>query len=162
MSDDNRQRAWLRTNGWRGIVALESAAAGALVAFTVAQMLARGGSGGSSIEPSIVALLGGGGGLVGGALLSGWYGQPGRGGWIAAALASAVAPPLAGALAGTCLVPGVGTAIGAGMALWTFCYPQSVAVWALCLVAIHWHARRLRAAQFTAIGRPQSVTKHCL
>jgi len=133
-------------NSWRFAVAVESAFAGVLVAFTVAMMLQTGGE----IDPVCAALLGGGGGLVGGFILSGWYGRPGRAGWVSATLCSLVAPPLAGALAGTCLLPGVGTVVGAGMALWTFGFPQSIAVWATCLIGIHTHIRWLRAEHFPA------------
>lgn len=158
-----QRQGWLRRNDWRFLAALESSAAGTLVAFTVALMLeADGSQGGGAIEPYVAALLGGGGGFAGGLILSGCYGRPGRTGWIYATLFSALAPPLAGALAGTCILPGVGTAVGAGMALWTFCYPQSVAVWAACLIAIHLHLRRVRAHQFADPVQSREPAKHCL
>lgn len=160
---DVQAQGWFQRNTWRFVVAMESSVAGALVAFTVAMMLESGSSGGGgAVEPWLAALLGGGGGLVGGFCLSGWYGRPGRYGWAYAILFSLVAPPLAGAIAGSCLLPGVGTAVGAGMALWTFCYPQSFAVWAACLVAIHLHTRRLRAPQFSGESPAKAAPKHCL
>ncbi|MCK7614700.1 hypothetical protein [Roseibium sediminicola] len=162
-NDGKQQQGWFQRNAWRFVVAAESAAAGTLVAFTVAMMLKNGGSGGGgAVEPYIAALLGGGGGLVGGFCLSSWYGRPGRYGWAYAILFSLVAPPLAGAIAGSCLLPGVGTAVGAGMALWTFYYPQSIAVWAACLIAIHLHTRRLRARQFSGGHLAGAAPKHCL
>jgi len=160
---DIQPQGWFHRNAWRFVVAAESSVAGTLVAFTVATMLESGSSGGGgAVEPWLAALLGGGGGLVGGFCLSSWYGRPGRYGWVYAILFSLVAPPLAGAIGGSCILPGVGTAVGAGLALWTFCYPQSVAVWVICLVAIHLHTRRMRKSQFSDGDVADAAPKHCL
>ncbi len=136
-----------RRHLWRLVVAVESSLAGALVAFTVASMLdSEGPRNAAIIHPQGAAVLGGIGGAVTGLILSGAYGLAGRTGWLVAVSSSLLAPSLAGAIAGTCLFPGPGTLIGGYMPLWTFYYPQSIAVWATCLVLIHLHALRMRAA----------------
>jgi O-antigen ligase len=140
------ENSFLRRNAWRIAVALEISLAGSIVAFVLALTLESDGSiGGASVNPSCAAILGGSGGLVGGLLLSRWYGLEGRSGWISATLASLIAPSLAGGLAGTLIFPGPGTYFGAILPLKMFSYPQSLAVWIICLVIIHMSARRLRA-----------------
>jgi len=163
MQKQNARQGWFERNGWRFIVAVESSVAGAAVAATTALMLhAKSLLNGDSFELAFISLLGAVGGFLGGLVLSAGFGRPGRDGWLVAIATAFFAPPLAGALAGSFLMPGIGTVIGGALALRTFCYPLSVAVWALCLVAIHLHARRIRPAPTLARTVSREPQKHCL
>lgn len=147
MTEDTFQPwLWFRHDNRRWIGASECALAGLLVAYSVAWMLKQEEPLGTMlIDPFLAAVLGGIGGLGAGFVFSGWYGRPGRNGWYLSVFAAVLAPSLAGGLAGTCLFPGPGTLIGAYMPLWTFRFPLTFSVWAICLVAIHLHLRKLRA-----------------
>jgi len=139
-----QKAGWFRRNSWRFVVAADSCVAGALVAFTVATMLEIEGPRKEAVDPVFAAAMGFFGGFGAGLMLSPWFGRVGRTGWLYAVAASLAAPVLAGAVAGSLLFPGPGTLLGARMTLWTYWFPQSIAVWALCIVIIHLHIRRIR------------------
>lgn len=135
--------------GWWIIILFECAIAGSVVAFTLARLLAGdNGAPTPDVTAGLATVLGGIGGAVGSLILAGGYGLPGRRGWLFAVLCSLIAPPLAGGVGGTLMMPGPGTLIGAYFPLWTFYYPQSLGLWLICLVLIHLHARRLRSGHF--------------
>ena len=153
--NSNQQAGWFNRNAWRFVVAAESALAGAAVAAVTALMISFGGPS-DLTDLAFFACLGAAGGFPGGLLLAGGFGRAGGRGWVLATLTAFCAPPLAGALAGTVLQPGLGTYWGGALALSTFLFPPSLAVWGLCLALIHLHARRLRAGLTAAQARLQT------
>lgn len=149
---------WLRNDKLRFIVMLKASIAGFLVAFTVATVQPDAGSNDPySIDPPFVAVLGGIGGLLGGLILSGWFGRPGAAGWLLALLAALLSPSLAGAISGSLLAPGLGTYFGAQLALLTFSSVQSASVWLACLIIIHLHTRFQRKRM--TLGGGKSFSK---
>jgi hypothetical protein len=159
MATDKVQSNVFRRNNWRLVIAVESAVAGAIVAFAVAWMLELDETKHApNISPYFAAVLGSLGGAVGGLILSGGYGHPDRKGWLYSALCSILAPSLAGGIAGTCLLPGPGTFFGAYLPLWTFYYPLSLSLWTIFFVLIHLHARRIRKRDFE-LEHPQLQRK---
>lgn len=146
MPETNDQpKAWLLNDRFRLLIAFEIGLAGGLVAFALAHGLRIGADGTpTSLSPIFVALRSAIGGMVCGFCFSGWFGRPGQAGWLYALLASLLSPPLAGAVAGTLVVPVVGTLLGAYLALHSFVYWQPLLIWLLCLAILHLQTLYLR------------------
>ncbi len=75
------------------------------------------------------------------ALLARQFGHPGPLGWLRSLLATAGAAALTGALAGTAVAPGFGTAIGAAAPFFFLKLPEGALLALACLVATHLLAR---------------------
>ncbi len=148
-TDPSMPTNWLKHDRFRFFIFLEIAAAGFLVAFTLAHQLGFGSNEDDpNIAPMVVAALAGAGGIVPGLLLSGWFGRPGRDGWVVALIAAVLSPAMAGAIVGTFLAPLDGTVVGAVLALSLFMHAKSFAVWLGCFLVIHLHLRFLRQRVF--------------
>lgn len=144
-NDDFQPWQWLLRDRLRFLIILESAAAGFLVALALAYALGTEDADADiRFNPLGVAILASFGGAASGLFLSGWFGRPGKAGWVFATLAAFLSPSLAGAIIGTFIAPLAGTAFGAGMALLSFVHVQSFAVWLFCLLAMHLQIRYLR------------------